>query len=254
MKRLRRIFLNLARVNVPSGSENRIMPPIIKTALNNGFKVSIDENFNVIAIRRNSNNGKNKNKLPLLCAHMDNISRSDDTLRREVTYDHKTGIITTPGSKDILGGDDKCGIAIILRLMELAPRYNYEFIAAFTRSEERGVGANKLNKNILKSVKWAIVLDRRNQNDIVTKIGSTILCSKEFADWISHNAPKEITPNIINSCFSDAVPLRSHGVENVVNLSTGYYEPHSEKEYVIMSELYNSFLWTENIIMHHDEM
>lgn len=245
MKRLRRIFMNLAKINVPSFKENRITPPIIKAAFSNGFRVAMDDSNNIIAIRRN--NWSSTERLPLLCAHMDNITFTPSVTNRKVFFNHKTGVISTEPDQ-VLGGDDKCGMAIILRLMELAPRCKYEFISVFTRGEERCQGANKLNRSIIDSASYALVLDRRNSSDVVTSINGQSLCGSEFADWVCVLAPGNISPVQIDSCFSDALALAEFGLD-AVNLSCGYYGPHSTAETVNLNEMHDTMMWVGRILM-----
>lgn len=249
MKRLLNIFKKLASVNCPSFKENRIMPFIIKHAFNNGFKVSLDDNFNIIVVRRNPRSTRSKlRKLPMLCAHMDNITVNKQNLFRGISYDYKTGIISAEDG-NVIGGDDKCGIAIIMRIMELAPKRGYEFIGVFTRGEERGSGARDLNPKTIDAIKWGIVLDRRGYNDVVTRIYGKKLCSESFSDWVCSQAPMGTNPVKISSCHSDASPLKDLGIRDVVNLSVGYHDPHSTRETVNLNQMYNSFMWTENMII-----
>lgn len=244
MKRLRRIFMKLASINTPSGYENRVMPYIMKRLMCSGFKVALDKSFNIIAYR-----GLRKNRrLPLLCAHADTVNRNDEEARIELAYNNIRKTIHTTGNKNVLGGDDKCGIAVILRLAELAKQDKLRFAVLITRGEERGQGAHSVNKEIYGLVKYGIVIDRRGNNDIVVKIGGKSLCSQHFAEWVQNSAPEGLKPTMIESCHSDAAPIADH--VNVVNISCGYHDPHSSDEYVYLDQLSDTMAWVKNMLRH----
>jgi len=241
MNRLHRIFWRLAEINTSDGKEYRILPYLIQVLSNAGFEVSCDENNNIIG-RRGYKHGK---KLPILCAHSDTVN-SNSNIRIPLVYNAAQKYIHTKNSSQVLGGDDKSGIAIILRLAEMARSKNLKFIAAFTNGEETGRGARDLNKTIYDMGKYAIVIDRRNDADVVTKIGASKLCSDAFSNWVVKQAPKVIKAQKISSCHSDASPMSQH--LNAVNISCGYYDPHSSKEYVSVVEMYQTMLWVENML------
>lgn len=244
MKRLRRIFMQLASANTPSGYENRVMPYIMKRLMCCGFKISLDKSFNIVAYR-----GLRKNrKLPLLCAHADTVGRKSEVERLKLAYNHIRKTIHTVNNEHVLGGDDKCGIAIILRLAEIAKEENLRFAVLITRGEENGSGASSVNKALYDIIKYGIVIDRRGESDVVVKIGSKSLCTQGFADWVVSNAPEGIEPNCIDSVHSDASPMSSH-VE-VVNLSCGYHNPHSDEEYVRLDQMHGTMRWVKNLLKH----
>ncbi len=242
MNRLRRIFWRLAEVNTPSYSENRITPMVIKILLNSGFKVSMDEHWNIIASNGNTRNGE---KLPLLCAHADTVNDSKGA-RVKLVYNNMRKVIHTSKFSEVLGGDDKCGIAIILRLAEMAKKDGLKFVVLITRGEEVGVGAGKLNESIFDLCEYSIVIDRRGSGDIVHNIYGQELCSKEFALWVEDMAPESIKTRKISSMHSDAAEL-AEWLE-VVNLSCGYYDPHSDYEFVDVRDMHSALIWVKRII------
>lgn len=242
MKRLRRIFMQLARINTPSGYENRIMPYIIKRLMCSGFKVALDKSFNIVAYR-----GLRKNrKLPLLCAHADTVCRSHEETELKLVYNNIRKTIHVSNSDEVLGGDDKCGVAIILRLAEVAKQKNLKFAVLITRGEECGDGAKTANRALYDMIKYSLVIDRRGSTDVVVKIGNKELCSKEYAEWVIENAPASIKPTPIESCHSDAFPIADH--VNVVNLSCGYHDPHSSDEFISVRQMYGTMVWVKNML------
>lgn len=244
MKRLRRIFMNLARVNTPSGCEYRIMPYIIRVLMNNGFRVSFDQNFNIIA----HNGWRRGEKWPLLCAHCDTAGYYPKIETLDLTYNARRKTIHVSGDYETLGGDDKSGVAIILRLVEEAKLKGYKFVVLITRGEENQKGARYTNKSIYKMLKYCITIDRRNAADVVYHIQGKDIGEASFIEWVALMAPDEIQNdvNIIKSVYSDARATAEF--INSVNISCGYYIPHSKEEYVKLDDMYNSLNWVRRLL------
>ena len=95
----------------------------------------------------------------LLVAHMDTVCLSTPT---NIIYQQELDKIYNPNG--ILGGDDRCGIYIILELLK-----KYRPYVLFTEDEEKEcIGAKKaVNKISIPDVKYIIEFDRRGQNDCV---------------------------------------------------------------------------------------
>jgi len=161
----------------------------------------------------------------LLTAHMDTV--------HEVTvkeFHEENGIIKSPQG---IGGDDRCGIYMILKLIERG----YKPSVLFCEDEEiGGIGSNKFVKTELieelKACKYLIELDRVNSNDAVYYDCG----NKEFKEFIS-----EVTGyKEAYGSFSDISHLSPACDRASVNLSCGYYKAHTTDEYVVLSEMENT--------------
>ena len=155
----------------------------------------------------------------LLVAHMDTVHEKSV---KQVVYDGH--IISSPQG---IGGDDRCGIYIILEIIK-----ELKCSVLFTEDEEIGcIGASKFLDWYNETACWNYIVefDRRGSNDCVfydcdnpefTKfITSTGFFEEEFGSLsdISYLAP-------------------SFGIA-AVNLSCGYYSAHTTKEYVNFDEM-----------------
>ena len=109
---------------------------------------------------------------PLLSAHMDTVRKDDDfCIGAFLTEDEDERIF----SGGILGGDDKCGVYIILKALKEGKKVNF----IFSRDEEIGcLGIKALlkpnwveNKELADKIRnnclWCLVLDRRGNSDII---------------------------------------------------------------------------------------
>ena len=156
----------------------------------------------------------------LLVAHMDTVFENPPV---QLLYDKKEKKLFNPNGG--LGGDDRCGIYAILQLLEKFKPY-----VLFTEDEEIGcVGAEKAIQKINKpNVKYIIEFDRRGKDDCVF-----YECGNEkFIDYI-----ESFNFKINYGSYSDISVLGSAWDIAAVNLSCGYYNEHTSREYVIFDQL-----------------
>ena len=157
----------------------------------------------------------------LLVAHMDTVHKK---LPDIINYQKKGDWISSPNG---IGGDDRCGIYMIL---EVIKRYHCSVL--FCEDEEIGaVGAQKfVDSEVSNGLKYNYIIefDRRGKNDAVF-----YNCDNdEFEEFIT----KEFFKTAYGS-FSDISTIAPALGVAAVNLSCGYYEAHTTKEYVVKSEM-----------------
>ena len=160
----------------------------------------------------------------LLVAHLDTVHKE---LPQKIEYDKVMDILSSPQG---IGGDDRCGVYMIL---EVIKKYNCSVL--FCEDEEIGcVGAEKFTKSdISKNLEFNYIIefDRKGKNDAVFYD----CANDEFEAFIT----KEFFKTTWGS-FSDISVIAPHLGCAAVNLSCGYYNPHTKEEYVAMSEMQTS--------------
>lgn len=160
----------------------------------------------------------------LLVAHMDTVHKA---LPNAFIHDKKRGTISSPNG---IGGDDRCGIYMIL---EVIKKINCSVL--FTEDEETGcIGAHKFaGSSLVKQLafNYIIEFDRANANDAVFYDCD----NPEFEEFIT----KEFYKTSYGS-FSDISVIAPVLGCAAVNLSCGYYNAHTKNEYVVLSEMENS--------------
>jgi tripeptide aminopeptidase len=170
-----------------------------------------------------------KENKPLLCAHMDQVS--DVPISKVVFY---KDLVFGDGN---IGADDKNGIWIILHLLK---RYrDISFI--FSTGEEYGCEIDdilEMNKEKLGEINYALLFDRRNGKDIIGVKND--YCNNDFQKDVEEIG-KDFGYQSSLGLFSDGDMLSMYGIP-CVNLSCGYYNSHSQKEFTDMEELENA-LW-----------
>lgn len=161
----------------------------------------------------------------MLVAHMDTVHKN---LVKKIVYTDKGNVISSPQG---IGGDDRCGIYMILKLIE-----TYNCSVLFTEDEEVGcIGANKFVKAYesglidMGPVNYIIELDRKGSNDAVF-----YECDNpEFEDFIL----KDKDWKLDYGTYTDIVEIAPVLKVAAVNFSCGYYQAHTTKEYVVRSEM-----------------
>lgn len=169
----------------------------------------------------------------MLIAHLDTVHK--ETVKE--VYISNMGNISSPQG---IGGDDRCGVYTILKLIidtELKP------YVLFAEDEEIGcVGSEKFRKDMNKyniNVNFLIEIDRRGNNDAVYyECGNP-----DFENFISSYGFKTDFGS-----FSDiAVIAPALGVA-AVNLSSGYYNAHTTEEIINLPDLDNTIKRVEAIV------
>lgn len=164
-----------------------------------------------------------KGNIPvLLVAHCDIVHKQIPTT---IVYDKEKQILWSPTG---IGGDDRCGVYGVLKICEKFKPY-----VLFTTDEEiGGVGVKKFVKDFDEiPVNFIIELDRRGYNQVVFyECGN-----KEFQNYIlSFGLDKYI------GSYSDVSTLSTEYDIAGCNISAGYYNEHTNVEYIVMDELQHS--------------
>ncbi len=163
--RLTKTFMDLVRIDSPSGEEEGIAQELTRRLTTLGFDVRRDGHGNVIA----SEDGDNP---LLLSAHMDTVEPGRG-IKPRVQGDRIVSDGTT-----ILGGDCKAGISAILEALQSIKESETKRRPAqvvFTRGEEIGlVGAKNLDASLLKA-KEGVIFDGNGPPSKVTIASPTNL-------------------------------------------------------------------------------
>ena len=165
----------------------------------------------------------------LLVAHLDTVHREHV---KDICYSSDKDLIMSPQG---IGGDDRCGVWALLEVYKHAKTKPY---LLFTCDEEvGGVGADKfvdyLNNNLdlideLGSLKFFIEIDRKGKDDAVYYE----CANDDFEKYITGHGYKTDWGS-----FSDISVIAPELGVAAVNLSSGYYNAHTQFEYIVFSEL-----------------
>lgn len=161
----------------------------------------------------------------MLTAHMDTVHK--ELVKSVVIENHEDKtIISSPQG---IGGDDRCGVYMILTLLDRG----YRPTILFCEDEEiGGVGSGKFvetnDAEILNDMLYLLELDRKGSVDAVYYSCG----NKDFQQYVeSFGFTKD------HGSFSDIGNLSPAGDVASVNLSCGYYKQHTTDEYVVFEEM-----------------
>lgn len=180
---------------------------------------------------------------PCLCAHMDQVQRfhPDDFVcleGRDIVLGYSPSLRKQCG----LGADDKNGIFIALMCLQ---QYDILKCAFFVAEEIGCIGSGSADTAFFSDCRFCAQIDRRGNSDMVTRI-SAPLCSDEF---ISDACCTEYGYGISDGLMTDVDALRNNGVTaSCINLSCGYYEPHTDHEITSKADLEKCFRFVCHLI------
>lgn len=164
----------------------------------------------------------------MLVSHLDTVHEQPV---RDICVSADKNILMSPQG---IGGDDRCGVFALVKVYQLSKIKPW---LLFTCDEEvGGIGAKyfclahkqkQLPKN-LDILKLIIEIDRRGANDAVFYQCANL----DFEKYITNKGFKTA-----QGSFSDISLIAPELGIAAVNLSSGYYSPHTLHEYIVRSEL-----------------
>jgi hypothetical protein len=158
-----------------------------------------------------------------IVAHTDSVMQSGG--KDSEPFIFANGVYSSKNRKRPIGGDDKVGVAIALTIAEIRPDVSIILPA----DEEVGcIGSSEL---VLPDFELLVQCDRRGISDVVTNICGP-MCSSQFEDWLE----QIMSWRRVTSGMMTDVQYLSRFSGNSVNLSCGYYNPHSVDEIIVLSQ------------------
>jgi hypothetical protein len=132
-----------------------------------------------------------------------------------------------------IGGDDKVGIFITLELL----RTKAINCAAFFVDEEVGCqGSSKFNKTYLADSTTILQCDRKGNRDFTNTILGTQMLSPQYMEDVADIVNK-YSRRYVSGGMTDVHELASELNIPMANMSCGYYNPHTNKEYININDI-----------------
>ena len=234
------LLKQLYKIHSPSGNE-RAMKKFIRRYVRKhipGAKMRTDKTGNLYIIKGASET------YPCMVAHLDQVQRerSQDFTSIE-TKELIFGYSPSLRKQEGLGADDKNGIWIALKCLE---KYGTLKVTFFVEEETGCRGSSQADMDFFKDCRFVIQSDRRGHQDLITTIGWTDLCSDEFLKAIGY---KQFSYQKTEGAMTDILALKENGLKtSCINLSCGYYEPHTDNEFTVKADLLNCLRLIEHII------
>lgn len=185
----------------------------------------------------------NGNEDVLFVAHIDTVHISNDlNIKQPLLLADKIlsldlDKVNANNKPSCLGADDGAGIAILLYLLSKDVKGTY----IFTRGEEvGGLGADFYSSQpetraVLQNAKIAIEIDRRGVDEIIYSQGVGDCASEDFTQALCDELRMGHIPSFKGS-YTDVATFANF-VPECVNIAAGYYNAHTDKEYVDLNYL-----------------
>lgn len=171
---------------------------------------------------------------PCMVAHTDTVHKIVPSDQYEVVFEKGAYFAWDPTLQIQrgVGGDDKVGIYIALAALRDYPAMK----VAFFRDEEIGCqGAKQADTNFFKDVRFILECDRRGNDDFVDNIAGSLM-SKAFRNKIRPIIQK-YGYSFCSGLMTDVDELKDSVAVSMANMSCGYWNPHSDKEYVDVEDV-----------------
>lgn len=186
---------------------------------------------------------------PCVVAHMDQVQ--DLHSKDFVTLDSH-GVLMGYSPKNHrqegLGADDKNGVWVALRCLE---KYSVMKCAFFVGEEVGCIGSGKVDMAFFSDCRFVLQCDRRNAHDLITDVWGR-MASDEF---IMATGYAEYGYAPTKGAMTDVATLHSRGLAvSVLNISCGYYEPHTDCEFTVFAELVNCLGFVCHVIENCTEV
>jgi putative aminopeptidase FrvX len=217
------LLKTLYRINSKSGKEH-----LMKSFLKSLYPFEEDTHGNLYLTKGESET------YPCFVAHLDEVhSQSPDIIIENSGFIF--GFSVAEKSPTGIGADDKNGIFVCLKMLEYLPEVK---IALFVEEETGGRGSRNADVDFFDDCRWVIECDRKNGSNMITEISGSYICSKAFKKRVLPLATK-FGYKETTGLFTDVDQISSSCNISCLNLSCGYYNPHSDEECTVISELEN---------------
>ena len=234
------LLKSLYEIHSPSGNEKKLKRFIKKWVAANieGVTCTWDNAGNVYFTKGESET------YPVVVAHLDQVQKAHaKDFKAVVTEDIVFGFSPSEKEYQGLGADDKNGLWIALKCLET---FDVIKVAFFVGEEIGCVGSSKCDMDFFADARFVVEPDRRGGNDLITSISGYDIASEAFLnafDYESFGYKKT------SGLMTDVLELTERGVGVAcINMSCGYYNPHSDEEFTVIADLLNALYLVEHII------
>lgn len=237
-----KLLKQLYEIHSPSGQEKRLRAFIEYHVSENipDARCGMDETGNLFITKGSADT------YPCVVAHLDQVQKFHSKDFRAVeTRDIIFGYSPSKRRQEGLGADDKNGIWVALQCLA---KFEVIKIAFFVGEEVGCVGSNAADLTFFADCRFVIQPDRRGYADLITQISCESMCSKEFVTDVQ---AKRFGYKPEEGLMTDIEALRYNGLAiSCINVSCGYYEPHTDQEFTVKDDLLNCLNFVQHIIVH----
>ena len=237
MQLLKRLY----NIYSPSGKEEKMVKFLCSyiRQLPGNISMSKDKFGNLYVVKGESES------YPCLVSHIDQVShcKHSKDFKAIETRDIIFGYSPKNRRFENLGADDKNGVFICLECLKKHDAIK----VVFFREEEVGCrGSSEAMMSFFDDIRFVIQPDRKGNSDLITNISYSELCSEKFLEEVE---PEKWGYREENGLMTDVLTLKENGLGvSCINVSCGYYNPHTDEEVTVKKDLMKSLSFIEHII------
>jgi len=233
----------LYQIHSPSGNEDAMIKFVRDYTLNHVLDTRVDVDFwGNIYITKGCGTGG----YPTLCCHLDQIQELHSADFKVVQEGDKLyGYSEANKRREGLGADDKNGIWVCLRCLEKCPKLK---IFMGVMEEKGSIGARLASMSFFHNSLYVVEVDSMGSNIVKHVLKEIPCCSEVFlrALEIEKHGFK-----VVPGKGTDILALKRNGLEvSCINVAVGYYHPHRNDEYTVMTDLQKSLDYVLFIVSH----
>lgn len=228
------------------GREEIVKDFLIDYGIKKNYKILLDSKGNLFFTKGKSD------YFPFVCAHIDSVYDEHIPLINE----NKRKIVKIVGKKIIgfhpdtkkrtgLAADDLAGVFICLELMDKFDNIKCGF---FVEEEFGCHGSYNCDEEFFNDVGYAIQFDAPGKNWYTNKLMNKNIFNKYFNNKVKPILEKYNINNYSNDPYTDVIALNERFNICCANIASGYYNWHSDNEYVKIKDVEKAILVGENFI------
>jgi tripeptide aminopeptidase len=221
--------------------EELMIQYLVDYCVEKGLNYSIDKNGSVYVTKGNTD------VYPCVVAHIDTVHEPVEMVVNEEELPNAQGELKLSlrayeketGAPTGIGGDDKAGVFICLKMLEQCDNIK----AFFPVAEETGChGSKDADETFFKDVGYAIQFDS-TENDTMSLTLMGVKLFEENSKFFS--SVKDIIlehglKNWHNHPYTDTMKLKEKFDFPCLNFAAGYYNYHTKDEYVVVDDVQNT--------------
>jgi tripeptide aminopeptidase len=200
--------------------------------------VDIDEHDNIYITKGNAD------VYPCVVAHTDTVH---DIYKGYKVYEIEGNFVAydSDSMKQVgTGGDDKVGLWVCLEMLR---NHDNIKIALFSQEEIGCVGSSQARKSFFDDVGYAFECDRKGNSDFVQNSSGVKMFGKKFKKAIQPIL-KSYGYSITDGGLTDVHEIAQDMHIACANMSCGYYKPHSDQEYVNITDAIHTLRMVNELI------
>ena len=237
MQLLKRLY----NIYSPSGKEEKMVKFLCSyiRQLPGNISMSKDKFGNLYVVKGESES------YPCLVSHIEQVSHCNHSKDFKAIETREIIFGYSPKNRrfENLGADDKNGVFICLECLKKHDAIK----VVFFREEETGCrGSSEAMMSFFDDIRFVIQPDRKGNSDLITNISYSELCSEKFLEEVE---PEKWGYREENGLMTDVLTLKENGLGvSCINVSCGYYNPHTDEEVTVKKDLMKSLSFIEHII------